>query len=70
MMTFIAILLTAKIGFVANDSVTNLKLIEKGFPKEDLAFTSFLDFPLQLIFGFYIAKVTTAERPLKPVFTL
>ena len=35
--TIIIIHLIAKIGFQANDAVTNLKLIDKGFSQEDLA---------------------------------
>ncbi|KAH6583473.1 hypothetical protein BASA60_001434 [Batrachochytrium salamandrivorans] len=37
MKTFIAVLLLSKIGFIANDAVTGLKLLENGFSKEDLA---------------------------------
>ena len=37
MRQLIFVLLIAKIGFMANDSVTALKLLDKGFHKEDLA---------------------------------
>ena len=37
MRQFIAVLLIAKIGFIANEAVTPLKLIDKGLHKEDLA---------------------------------
>jgi PAT family acetyl-CoA transporter-like MFS transporter 1 len=37
MKKFIVILMLAKIGFIANESVTGLKLLELGFQKEDLA---------------------------------
>ena len=45
--TIIIIHLIAKIGFQANDAVTNLKLIDKGFSQEDLALTVLIDFPLR-----------------------
>jgi len=37
MKRFILILMLSKIGWQVNDSVTGLKLLEKGFGKEDLA---------------------------------
>ncbi|KAJ3049776.1 hypothetical protein HK102_012419, partial [Quaeritorhiza haematococci] len=37
MRRFIVMLMIAKIGFIANEAVTGLKLLEKGFHKEDLA---------------------------------
>lgn len=58
--------LVAKIGFQANEAVTNLKLLEKGFSKEDLALTVLIDFPFEIIFGYYAAKWSTGTRPLKP----
>jgi len=59
-------MLFAKIGFVTNDAVTALKLMEKGFPKEDLALNVLIDFPLQLIFGYFAAKWSTGKEPMKP----
>lgn len=69
MKTFILILLIAKIGFIANESITGLKLLEKGFRKEDLALTVLIDFPFQLLFGYYAAKWSTGPRPLRPAST-
>ncbi|XJO70465.1 hypothetical protein BDV3_000138 [Batrachochytrium dendrobatidis] len=66
MKTFIAVLLVAKLGFVANDAVTGLKLLEKGFSKEDLALAVLIDFPFQIVFGYYAAKWSNGSRPLKP----
>ncbi|KAK9453991.1 acetyl-coenzyme A transporter 1-domain-containing protein [Dipodascopsis uninucleata] len=63
---FILVLLVAKIGFQANDAVTNLKLLEKGLSKEDLAVTVLIDFPFEIIFGYYAAKWSVGNRPLKP----
>lgn len=56
----------AKIGFQANEAVTNLKLLEKGFSKEDLALTVLIDFPFEIVFGYYAAKWSTGTYPLRP----
>jgi len=66
MKAFVVILLTAKIGFIANDAVTGFKLLEKGFLEEDLALTVLINFPLQIIFGYYAARWSTAPRRLRP----
>ncbi|KAF8925702.1 hypothetical protein BGZ58_000585, partial [Dissophora ornata] len=66
MKSFMVVLLTAKIGFIANDAVTALKLLEKGFSKEDLALAVLIDFPFQIIFGYYAVRWSTGARPLKP----
>ncbi len=63
---FILIHIIAKIGFQANEGVTNLKLLEKGFSKEDLAVTVLIDFPFEIIFGYYAAKWSIGSNPLKP----
>ncbi|KAK9450369.1 acetyl-coenzyme A transporter 1-domain-containing protein [Limtongia smithiae] len=63
---FICIHLVAKFGFQANDAVTNLKLLEKGLSKEDLALTVLIDFPFEIIFGYYAAKWSVGSRPLRP----
>ena len=41
---------------MVNDSVTSLKLLEKGLSKEDLAVAVLLDFPAQMIAGWLAAK--------------
>lgn len=64
--TFMIILLTAKIGFQANEAATNLKLLEKGLSKEDLSITVLIDFPFELIFGVYAARWSSGNTPLKP----
>ncbi|KAK9471135.1 acetyl-coenzyme A transporter 1-domain-containing protein [Dipodascopsis tothii] len=63
---FIMVHFVAKIGFQANDAVTNLKLLEKGFSKEDLALTVLIDFPFEIIFGYYAAKWSVGANPLRP----
>ncbi|KAI8887921.1 MFS general substrate transporter [Backusella circina FSU 941] len=66
MRSYVMTLLVAKIGFICHEAVTSLKLLEKGFSKEDLALSVLLDFPLQVFFGYYAAKWSNGPRPLKP----
>jgi len=56
----------AKVGFAANDAVTSLKMIEKGFKREDLAAAVLIDFPFQILGGWLTASWSTGDRPLKP----
>ena len=58
--TIIVIHLIAKIGFQANDGVTNLKLLDKGFSQEDLALTVLIDFPFEISLGYYAGRWSTA----------
>lgn len=62
--TFIVIHLIAKIGFQANDGVTNLKLLSKGFSQEDLALTILIDFPIEMSLGYYIGKYCQTYPPM------
>nr|ASF90231.1 hypothetical protein SPAR01527 [Bartheletia paradoxa] len=64
--SFILVHLLAKIGFQANDAVTGLKLIEKGFSKEDMALAVLIDFPCQIVFGYLAARWSKGDRPLRP----
>lgn len=66
MRQLIFVLLIAKIGFMANDSVTALKLLDKGFHKEDLALAVLIDFPIQIVFGYYVADWSRGKTPLRP----
>ncbi|TVY53004.1 putative membrane protein [Lachnellula cervina] len=63
--TIIMIHLIAKIGFQANDAVTNLKLIDKGFSQEDLALTVLIDFPFEIGLGYYAGKWSTTYTPMR-----
>lgn len=63
--TIIIIHLMAKIGFQANDAVTNLKLIDKGFSQEDLALTVLIDFPFEIGLGYYAGKWSTTYTPMR-----
>eukprot|EP01134_Creolimax_fragrantissima_P001926 CFRG1926T1 len=60
------VLLLYKIGFMANDAVSGLLLIQKGFKKEDLAFTVLLDFPCQIFLGVWAARWSRGSRPTRP----
>lgn len=58
--------LFAKLGFAANEAATSLKLVEKGFKREDLAVTVLIDFPFQIAGGWLAAKWSRGEYPLRP----
>ncbi|POS87915.1 hypothetical protein EPUL_000732 [Erysiphe pulchra] len=63
--TIIIVHLIAKIGFQANDSATNLKLIDKGFSQEDMALTVLIDFPFEIGLGYYAGKWSTIYTPMR-----
>jgi MFS transporter, PAT family, solute carrier family 33 (acetyl-CoA transportor), member 1 len=63
--TIIIIHLIAKIGFQANDGVTNLKLLDKGFSREDMALTVLIDFPFEIALGYYAGKWSTTYTPMR-----
>ena len=63
--SIIIIHLIAKIGFQANDAVTNLKLIDKGFSQEDLALTVLIDFPFEISLGYIAGRWSTIYPPMK-----
>lgn len=67
--TIVIIHLIAKIGFQANDAVTNLKLLEKGFSQEDLALTVLIDFPFEISLG-YIAGRWSTQYPSLNVWSI
>jgi PAT family acetyl-CoA transporter-like MFS transporter 1 len=58
--------LVAKIGFAANEAVTALKMVEKGFKREDLALVVLIDFPFQIMGGWLAAKWSRGDAPLRP----
>ena len=60
----IVMLLTAKIGFAAADSVTSLKLIEAGVPKDTLALLAIPMMPLQIVLPWVISRYTAGPRPM------
>jgi hypothetical protein len=64
--SLLLILLVHKIAFIANESITPLKLIDLGFSKEQLALTALLDFPSQIVLSVLAAKWSMGPRPLQP----
>ena len=60
----IVMLLTAKVGFAAADSVTSLKLIEAGVPKDKLALLAIPMMPLQIVLPWVISRYTAGPRPM------
>lgn len=63
--TIIIIHLIAKIGFQANEAVTNLKLIDKGFGQENMALVVLIDFPFEIALGYYAGKWSTDYTPMR-----
>lgn len=63
--TILVIHLIAKIGFQANDAVTSLKLIEKGFGDENMALVVLIDFPFEIFLGYYAGQWSTKYTPIK-----
>ncbi|KAK2053143.1 acetyl-CoA transporter 1 [Colletotrichum caudatum] len=63
--TIIVVHLIAKIGFQANDAVTNLKLIDKGFGQENMALTVLIDFPFEIALGYYAGKWSQEYTPMR-----
>lgn len=66
MRQFIAVLFFAKIGFIPNDSTTQLKLIERGLLREDMALAVLIDFPVQIFFGYYAARWSQGDGKMRP----
>jgi len=64
MAPFVAFLLTAKVGFSAADSVTSLKLIERGVPKDKLAMLAIPMIPLNIALPWVISKYTAGKQPM------
>jgi len=62
--TFIIFTLTSRIGLCAVDSITSLKLIEKGIPKENLALMAIPLTPIQIILPLIISKYTAGPKPM------
>ncbi|KAF7367312.1 GYF domain-containing protein [Mycena sanguinolenta] len=58
--------LFAKVGFAANEAATSLKMVEKGFLREDLAIAVLIDFPFQIAGGWFAANWSRGDYPLRP----
>ncbi|OKL62813.1 hypothetical protein UA08_01870 [Talaromyces atroroseus] len=57
--------LIAKIGFQANDAVTSLKLIDKGFGQDNMALVVLIDFPFEIALGYYAGQWSTEYTPMR-----
>ncbi|KAF4124561.1 transporter [Geosmithia morbida] len=57
--------LVAKIGFQANDGVTNLKLLDKGLGKDNMALTVLIDFPFEIAVGYYAGMWSQKYSPMR-----
>jgi len=53
-----------QIGFAAADTVTGLKLLEEGVPKEHLAMMAVPMVPIDIILPVVITKYMSSQRPL------
>ena len=62
----LAVHFVAKIGFQANESVTSLKLVEKGLGKDELGLAVLIDFPCQIVGGWLAARWSKGDKPLRP----
>ena len=62
------VLLVGRLGFLAGDALTPLKLLDRGFPKENLAAIVLIDFTLQLVLSWALAATcwSSQARPLRP----
>lgn len=64
--SLIVVHLFAKVAFAAHEASTSLKMVEKGFKREDLAIAVLIDFPFQIAGGWLAAKWSRGDRPLRP----
>jgi hypothetical protein len=64
--SFLLLHLISKFGSAAHDAATALKVVEKGLGKEDFALAVLTDFPIQIIFGYLVARWSRGDRPLRP----
>ncbi|KAL4246768.1 AmpG-like permease/Acetyl-coenzyme A transporter 1 [Abortiporus biennis] len=58
--------LLAKIAWAANDAATQLKMVEKGLGREDLAIAVLIDFPFQILGGYVAGRWSRGDKPLRP----
>jgi PAT family acetyl-CoA transporter-like MFS transporter 1 len=66
MQEFIMVHLVCKIGWQTSEAVFGLKLLDAGFPQEYISLGSFIDFPMELVFGYLAAKWSSGNKPLSP----
>ncbi|KNC48825.1 acetyl-CoA transporter [Thecamonas trahens ATCC 50062] len=61
----VAVLLLVKIGFVADDAITPLKLMEAGFKTEDLALVAVIAFPFSIVFAMLAGRWASGPNPFR-----
>lgn len=61
---FSLVLLTAKVGFAVSDAITTLKLIDRGLPKDTIAYLAVILLPCQLIIQLASSRYTTGSSPM------
>jgi PAT family acetyl-CoA transporter-like MFS transporter 1 len=61
---FSLFMMTVKVSFAAVDSVTSLKLIEFGVPKDKIAFLAIPLLPIQMVLPFLISRYTAGKYPM------
>lgn len=64
--TLIGVLLFAKVAFAVQDNVYSLKLLERGFRRQDLAFIAVFQLPIQVLGTVVIGRWCTGVKPLSP----
>lgn len=64
MIRFAIFLLTIKVTFGAVDSVTFLKLVDFGVPRDKIALLAIPLLPLQILLSFIISRFTTGRHPM------
>lgn len=60
----VLILFTAFIGFSAVESLTSLKLIDRGVPKDKIAMLSIPMIPVKIILTLFLTRFTVGPRPM------
>eukprot|EP00741_Cyanophora_paradoxa_P015837 tig00020904_g15289.t1 len=66
MRTLIGLLLTCKLAFAAADAATALKLLDRGFRREDMALLVLVEFPFEIIFAVMAGRWSSGSDPLRP----
>jgi len=64
MPVIIVFLLTNPFGFAAAESLTNLKLIASGVPKDKIAMMAIPMIPVKILFTLFISRYTVGPRPM------
>lgn len=66
MLQLTAALFIAKLPFSVYDNVASLKLLDSGFPKEDIAMISIIKIPFSVIGSILSGRMATGSHPLTP----